>query len=140
MKNFSSLSMREFLAKRGLETKVEEDGRVFPVSDVGQDVVDLFERELRKAGVEIRLAETVKKVQLGVGTAKKFAIYNNADQKELFDQVVFAIGGNAFSQTGSTGDGYAWARDLGHQVTQLGPFFDVLCCGWRGGGFGWGDV
>ncbi len=121
MKQFDSVMMREFLHSRGLKTKVEEDGRVFPISDVGQDVVDLLAAEMRRAGVEIRLNTAVKSLELGKGLAKKMVVFYADEKKELFDQVVLACGGNAFAQTGSTGDGYAWAKAMGHHITQLGP-------------------
>ncbi|MBK3496071.1 NAD(P)/FAD-dependent oxidoreductase [Viridibacillus sp. YIM B01967] len=108
-----------FFEGLGVALKEEDHGRMFPVSNRAQDVVDAMINELHRLKVDIRLSTTVSKLVmdddkiLGVRFANGEEIRSNA--------VVVAVGGKAVPQTGSTGDGYPWAEKAGHTVTDLYP-------------------
>ncbi len=114
---FPPEKMRDWLLLHGLPTKVEKDNRVFPVSDNGQDVIDLFERQFANSSIRINYRDNVtdiKNVSGGFEITALSGVYN-------FDILVITTGGNAYSHTGSSGDGYNFAKNLGHSVTKLGP-------------------
>ena len=120
LKAFSPERVYEWFEKQGVPLKIEEDLRVFPVSDDGHDIVRVFEKMfLKHPNVHIHLSENV------VSVTKK----NNHFQVEtrciaslpVFDVVVLTTGGNAYQHTGSTGDGYDFTRACGHTITPLGP-------------------
>jgi predicted Rossmann fold flavoprotein len=113
---FSPKKVREWFADHGCPVKVAEDLRVFPVSDRGGDVVAVFERILR--GADLRLGAKVSSVaRLPDG---QFSVAADGGS-EVFDAVVVATGGQAYSQTGSAGSGYDFAKAFGHTVTPLAP-------------------
>jgi len=103
--------------KYGVPIKIEDDLRVFPVSNDGKDIVGVFEHMFAIHGVRIhyrsRVTDIVKHDQQFIIKTKK--------EKTTVDYVVIATGGNAYRKTGSTGDGYHFAESLGHTVTKLGP-------------------
>ncbi|MGE7921612.1 NAD(P)/FAD-dependent oxidoreductase [Viridibacillus arvi] len=108
-----------FFEGLGVALKEEDHGRMFPVSNRAQDVVDAMINELHRLKVDVRLSTTVSKLLmdddkiLGVRLSNGEEIRSNA--------VVVAVGGKAVPQTGSTGDGYPWAEKAGHTVTDLYP-------------------
>lgn len=116
-KRYSPKKIRQRFEDRGIKTKEESDHRVFPVSDDGHEVVKMFENLFQERGVNVHFKEWVKSM---THSGAWFAIITDQDTYH-FDRVVVATGGSAFSHTGSTGDGYAFARMLGHRVTPLGP-------------------
>lgn len=109
--------VREWFEAHGVPLKNEPDNRVFPVSNNGHDVVGAFEKLFAKGGVNLHLMESVKRLEPN-GAAFKLQT-NKADYD--FDVVVLTTGGNAYRHTGSTGDGYAFAKSCGHTITNLGP-------------------
>lgn len=116
--SFTNDDLLSLLHKLGLETKVERGGRVFPVSDRSQDVLAALQRYLRQTGVRVVHA-AVQGIQNGPGEKKTIRL--PGDKGFLCDRVVIATGGASYPQTGSTGDGYRFARALGHTVTPLKP-------------------
>lgn len=116
---FSPKKCREWFESHGVPLKCEKDNRVFPVSDDGYDVVEVFEKLFAKYRDRIVLhysegVEGIEKIGEQYKITTKKWIYE-------WDVVVVTTGGNAYSHTGSTGDGYAFARTLGHTITPLGP-------------------
>lgn len=109
--------VREWFEAHGVPLKNEPDNRVFPVSDDGHDVVRAFEKLFAEGGVHLHLMESVKVMRPEAGG---FSI-ETAKEVYAFDAVVLTTGGNAYRQTGSTGDGYAFAKACGHTITKLGP-------------------
>ena len=101
---FGSSDLVEFFENRGLPLKVE-NGRIFPKSDRAADVVAVLEETLKKSDVKILLNHTVKDI--------KFLLKNSA--------VIVATGGVSYPSTGSTGDGYRWAKELGHKIVEPRP-------------------
>ncbi len=118
MRAFPPGAMRDWLLEHGLETKVEADDRVFPVSDIGEDVVAVFEKIFEAKGVEILYRNALKAVK--IGPEGGFVLTCSAGEFEV-DILALTTGGNAYRTTGSTGDGYAFAQSLGHTITPLGP-------------------
>ncbi|MBS5397587.1 MAG: NAD(P)/FAD-dependent oxidoreductase [Lachnospiraceae bacterium] len=109
----------EFFEELGVKTKVERGGRVFPESDHSSDVIRALEQELKRLGAEIRLRTEVKEILAEGGRAKGVRL--SSGEKLNADAVIIATGGISYPSTGSTGDGYRFARECGHKVTELSP-------------------
>lgn len=102
----------------GLQLKVERGNRVFPISDKSSDVIKTLNYALTSVGVEIRLNETVIDLLVENGVVKGV----KTDKDEYFaDNVIIATGGKSYPATGSSGDGYKFAVNTGHTVTDLRP-------------------
>ena len=108
----------EFFNNLGLETKVERGNRVFPVSDKSMDVVNAFEKYIRKNKVKLHLETPVREVLVEEG--KVVGIKTDKGNIEA-DAVIVCTGGLSYPGTGSTGDGYKFAKAAGHTVTKLHP-------------------
>ena len=108
----------DFFERIGVKTKIERGNRVFPVSDHSSDVIAGLTRELRNLGVEIHLYSEVVKV---VGKEKFEYIELKNGQKVKGDACIVATGGFSYQTTGSTGDGYRFAKECGHTVTDCYP-------------------
>lgn len=115
---FSNRDAMDFFEKEGLRLKVERGNRVFPESDRSADVLDTFRHALRKAGVKVHLMTRVE----GIVRKENGFLLKLPEQKTAYaDKVFVATGGLSYGSTGSTGDGYGFAEELGLQVTELGP-------------------
>lgn len=111
---FGPDSMRRLLAENGVPTVVERGGRVFPVSQKSSDVMKGLERALRKTACTVHLNETVRAIVPG-HDRESFHIVT--DRKTYCAaRVIVTTGGMSYPATGSTGDGYAWAKALGHDI------------------------
>ena len=99
----------------GVETKTERGKRVFPVSDKAVDVVRALEKQMRSnKNVEVLLNSKVDKIEAQDGKIKKVIL---SDKREIeCDSVIVATGGVSYPRTGSSGDGYKFARNLGHTI------------------------
>ena len=99
----------------GVETKTERGKRVFPVSDKAVDVVRALEKQMRSnKNVEVLLNSKVDKIETQDGKVKKVIL---SDKREIeCDSVIVATGGVSYPRTGSSGDGYKFARNLGHTI------------------------
>ena len=99
----------------GVETKTERGKRVFPVSDKAVDVVRALEKQMRSnKNVEVLLNSKVDKIIAEDGAVKKVVL---SDKREIeCDSVIVATGGVSYPRTGSSGDGYKFARNLGHTI------------------------
>jgi hypothetical protein len=108
-----------FFHKYGVETKTERGGRIFPVSDDARDVVGALERYLMENGVKIRHLVPVKKI---LADRDRIVTGVQADQEIISaSAVILAAGGATWPSTGSSGDGYRMARDMGHSIISLRP-------------------
>lgn len=121
---FTSQDTIEFFESEGMPTKTERGNRVFPVSDHSSDVIAALSRSLRKHNVEILLNTEVaevltKETEDGVQHASGLKLKSGAVVPA--DAVIVATGGISYRTTGSTGDGYRFARETGHTVTDLSP-------------------
>ena len=118
--NFTNKDIVQLLEKEGVKTKVERGERVFPVSDKAQDVLDALLHILKKQNVQILTNTSAKKIV--IDDEKKVAGVELNDGKVIkADKVIIATGGKSYPVTGSTGDGYKLAKDLGHTVTKIKP-------------------
>ena len=115
---YTNQDVIDFFERIGVATKVERGNRVFPVSDHSSDVIAGLSRELKNLGVEIHLRSEVTKV-VGKETFEYIVLKNG--KKVEGDACIVATGGFSYQTTGSTGDGYGFARELGHQVTEIIP-------------------
>ncbi len=103
----------EFFNSRGMATKEEEDGRIFPVSNQAQSVLDVLMRYMKKGGAEIRNNSEVGEIT--VGAKNKHFNIRIKDGKEIKARsCIVATGGMALPFTGSTGDGFRWLKNFGH--------------------------
>ena len=116
---FNNESAIRFFHEQGLATKVERGNRVFPVSDHASDVIRTLETACRKAGVRFRMNTEVRDILVAGGRFK--AVVLDDGQTLAADACVIATGGLSYPTTGSTGDGFGWARELGVAVTDLRP-------------------
>ncbi len=101
----------------GVATKVEPTGKVFPVSDRAIDVRDALLRMLERAGAEMRLGEAVVDI---VREGSGFQIPTERGEIAA-EKVILTTGGQSYPGCGTTGDGYAWAKQLGHTIVQPRP-------------------
>lgn len=122
-----SYKLMDFLEKNGLKLKTERGGRVFPLSGKSSDVIKTFKDELEKRNVHVYYNTEVQKINVENGTFKSVDIKHlNKNSKNGIktinaDAVIIATGGISYSLTGSTGDGYRFAKDTGHSVKQTFP-------------------
>lgn len=116
--NFSSYDLITLLNNNGLETKIERGNRVFPKSDKASDVTKTLEKLLIKNGVDIRL--NTKATELIVLNNEVKGV--KTETGEIYcDKVIVCTGGISYPLTGSTGDGYKFAKKVGHSITELKP-------------------
>ncbi len=120
---FSPQAVQDWFVSHGVPLKCEADNRVFPVSNNGQDVVRVFENIFKKHKTKVLFQHAVQKIQK---QDNYFIIHsqNKADLK--VDKVILTLGGQAYRQTGSTGDGYQLAEVLGHHTSRLAPSLSSL--------------
>ncbi|MBE7030940.1 MAG: NAD(P)/FAD-dependent oxidoreductase [Ruminococcaceae bacterium] len=114
---FTNDDLITLLNKLGVPTKVERGGRVFPVSDKAADVRDAFRKLMATYRVRCCRGEAVSITDCG---EKKRIVFADGKRAE-FDAIIIATGGKSYPRTGSTGDGYRFAEQLGHTVTPLKP-------------------
>lgn len=108
---FDNKDIIKLLNENGLTTKVERGGRIFPKSDKSSDVLATLLKILNKNNVKVVLNHNVKNIKK---ENDKFII-----DGEEFDKLVIATGGISYPMTGSTGDGYKFAKSFGHKITKL---------------------
>lgn len=118
--SYNNFDVIDFFKEIGLETKIERGNRVFPVSDKSSDVISALSQELRKQNVMIEYKSEVTDIII---KNKSFhGIKVNGDKKEILgDKVIIATGGLSYKVTGSTGDGFRFAKEMGHRITELYP-------------------
>jgi len=115
---FGSRDIIDFLETNGCEVKTERGRRVFPASDRSSDVIRTFEKALQDLGVEIRFRTEVRSLLLEDGECIGVVTDRGTIRA---DAVIVATGGRSYEATGSTGDGYRFARESGHTVTPILP-------------------
>lgn len=120
---FDNRAIMELLEAEGCPLKVERGERVFPASDHSSDIIGALTRALKRLQVEIRLHTRVKRLwwedAADRGRIRGVVL---ADGKKLeADRVILATGGLSYPSTGSTGDGYLFAKDTGHDMIECKP-------------------
>lgn len=121
---FDNAAVQDFFEKRGCPLKVERGNRVFPASDHSSDIIRTLERELARLGVRVRLRTPVKRILADRMEGEKPRVIGAellSGEKLYGDAVILACGGLSYPATGSTGDGYRMAQELGHTRTELAP-------------------
>lgn len=142
---FPPESIIEWFESLGVPTVVERGGRVFPASSKASDINRALTRELNRLGVSIMLnarvesvkerltpADSVNAADSQTNNSHKIIITLRDDREYIFDSVVVATGGLSYPATGSTGDGYGFARSFGHSVSETSPALSPLVssCDW----------
>ena len=121
--NFTNEDILKILKDQGVQTKVERGNRIFPVSDKSKDVQLALINKVKKLGVKILTNAKVEEIL--VNEDKKIegvvASINGKIEKISAEKVILATGGKSYPGTGSTGDGYKLAQELGHTISKIRP-------------------
>lgn len=116
---FTNSDVIDFFENHGIKTKIERGNRVFPVSDHSSDVIFALERALKEQNVDILLNTCVEKIECEDSQVTGVVLCGG--RKIEADAVIVATGGMSYQATGSTGDGYRFAEESGHKVTECTP-------------------
>ena len=116
--SFTNEDIIDLLESYGLKTKVERGNRVFPLSDKSRDVLKTLEKFLNSNGVKILLNKEVIDLKY---KNNKFMLKFHNNTNMIFDKLIIATGGKSYPLTGSTGDGYTFAKKFGHRIEPLKP-------------------
>ena len=116
---YTNQNVIDFFEDAGVPVKIERGNRVFPISDHSSDVIRALEREMKKVGVKVCLNTEVKSVEAEKGKFNKVVLKDTTTQSA--DACIVATGGLSYRSTGSTGDGFRFAENVGHKVTQCFP-------------------
>lgn len=116
---YTNQNVIDFFEDAGVPVKIERGNRVFPISDHSSDVIRALEREMKKVGVKVCLNTEVKSVEAEKGKFNKVVLKDTTTQAA--DACIVATGGLSYRSTGSTGDGFRFAENVGHKVTQCFP-------------------
>lgn len=127
--SFGPQDVMNFFEEAGVPLKVERGNRVFPQSDHSSDIIRALERELKKAEAKVHLHTAVKEVvkeqitdpETGTEKEKITGVILTDGTFMEGDAVIVATGGFSYQSTGSTGDGYRFAKELGLKVTDISP-------------------
>lgn len=121
--NYTNKDIINFLEKNGVSVKEERGNRIFPKSDKSLDVEKAFEREITRLHINVKLNSKVTKILVKNSKVEGVKYLNSEDiEKTLYgDKIILATGGATYPLTGSTGDGYKMAEQLGHTVTKIKP-------------------
>lgn len=112
--SFSPFTTYYYFEELGLPLKVERGNRAFPLSDKSSDVIKAYEKKLKDLGVKVHLNFEIKSIEK---VGEEFIL----NGREKFDKVVIATGGISYKLTGSTGDGYKFAKNFGHKLINQVP-------------------
>jgi predicted Rossmann fold flavoprotein len=112
---FDAVKSIEFFNSMGVKTKEEEYGRVFPVSDSSQTVLNALEKYMKTGGVEIKTKSAVKNVSFDREN-KVFTVQLKNSDVFSAKSCVVAAGGMSHPETGSSGEGFNWLEKMGHKI------------------------
>ncbi len=118
LKKFSSRDTINFFASLGLKTKIERGNRVFPESDNAAEVIEVLAKKMALLNVDVKLNSRVDEI---LADENKISGVKVSGKIFPADAVILATGGLSYPGTGSTGDGFKFARRLGHTVTKILP-------------------
>ena len=116
---FTNQDAMNFFEEAGVKLKTERGNRVFPMSDRSGDILDALRRQMKKSGVQVQLNTEVSDILTKDGQASGICLSD--DRTIMGDAVIVATGGLSYASTGSTGDGYHFAEQLGHKVSPCQP-------------------
>jgi len=116
--NYTNTDIIDFLKNQGLEVKEERGNRIFPVTDKSIDVLNCFKSKINELKIKKLFNTRVQKILVQNGEVLGVRI-----EKEIIqtDKIILATGGKSYPLTGSTGDGYLIAKNIGHKVTEIRP-------------------
>ena len=127
--NLTSEKMIDFLTEQGMESVIERGDRAFPASHLASDVVDALIRAAEGAGAEVLCGKEVAGVetvdQEGCD-AKTFAVRCTDGSSYSCRKLIVCTGGLSYPKTGSSGDGYKWAAQMGHSIKTLFPSLTAI--------------
>lgn len=121
-KNFTNQDIITLLKENNVNVKEERGNRIFPLSDRSLDVLQAFENEMKKNNVKIYTETEVKEIKTKDNAVNKVIYLNKRSgivEEILTEKVILAAGGKSYPLTGSTGDGYNIAKELGHTITKI---------------------
>lgn len=121
-KNFTNQDIITLLKENNVNVKEERENRIFPLSDRSLDVLQAFENEMKKNNVKIYTETEVKEIKTKDNAVNKVIYLNKRSgivEEILTEKVILATGGKSYPLTGSTGDGYNIAKELGHTITKI---------------------
>ena len=116
--NYTNTDIIDFLKNQGLEVKEERGNRTFPVTDKSIDVLNCFKSKINELKIKKLFNTRVQKILVQNGE-----VLGVRTEKEIIqtDKIILATGGKSYPLTGSTGDGYLIAKNIGHKVTEIRP-------------------
>lgn len=116
--NYTNTDIIDFLKNQGLEVKEERENRIFPVTDKSIDVLNCFKSKINELEIKKLFNTRVQKILVQNGE-----VLGVRTEKEIIqtDKIILATGGKSYPLTGSTGDGYLIAKNIGHKVTEIRP-------------------
>ncbi len=117
--NFNNIDIIQLLKEQGVEVKEERGNRIFPVSDKSMDVLMALQRELKKYKVKVECNKKVEEIL--VENNQVTGVRCNNQEIIQADKIILATGGMSYPATGSTGDGYTLAKELGHTIQKIKP-------------------
>lgn len=117
--SFTNEDVIKFFESRGIKLKEERGGRVFPASDKSSDVIKGLEGAIREKNIEVILGDGVKSIKQAQGYITSVTLQSG--KTISCDHVIIATGGASYPQTGSNGDGYKFAKNLGHSIVDIKP-------------------
>lgn len=125
--NLTSEKMIDFLTEQGMESVVERGDRAFPASHLASDVVDALLKAAEGAGAEVLCGKEVDKVsRTGQAGVDDFQVNCTDGSCYVCSKLIICTGGLSYPKTGSTGDGYGWAKDMGHSLRPLFPSLTAI--------------
>ena len=121
--SYTNTDLINFFESNGLKLKEERGNRIFPSTDKSVDVLNVLKKELKKENVKVLTNSKVKQIILDELSEEKKVSGVKLDSGEIIfaDKVILATGGKSYPATGSTGDGYKIAQELGHTITKIRP-------------------
>ena len=123
---FTSEDVIRFFENMGCPVKIERGNRVFPVSDHSSDVIKALDKAMEKAGVKVCYNTPVEELIINENETEIIGIKLRDGKKVEADKVIVATGGLSYKSTGSTGDGYEFAKQVGHTIKDLRPSLVAL--------------
>lgn len=109
----------DFFQVRGVKIKTEQNGRVFPVSNNAKDILDALKKYLSDSGVKVKTSSDVKKIISRDNKIEKVVLANGEEISA--NKYIVCVGGKSYPVSGSAGDGYAWLKNLGHEIVSPLP-------------------
>lgn len=118
---FDNYMVMQFFEDAGCKLKIERGQRVFPESDHSSDILRALDKEMKSAGVNLLLNREVESILIDSEQTKVTGVRLKNREVLCADKVILATGGISYVLTGSTGDGYRFAKDCGHTIAETSP-------------------